>query len=50
MSIQETSFSHKLELSDSSISQEIDKDNSKDKYKSNNRLIQKYHTEKGMML
>ena len=44
MSIQETLSSHKLDLSDSTISQEIDKDNSKDKYKSSNNLESLYLT------
>jgi hypothetical protein len=44
MSIQETLSSHKLDLSDSSTSQERDKDNSKDKYKSSNNLESLYLT------
>ena len=44
MSIQKTLSSHKLDLSDSSTSQEIDKDNSKDKYKTSNNLESLYLT------
>jgi hypothetical protein len=44
MSIQEPLSSHKLDLSDSSTSQEIDKDNSQDKYKSSNNLESLYLT------
>ena len=44
MSIQQTLSSHKLDLSDSSTSQEIDKDNFKHKYKSSNNLEALYLT------